>query len=605
MGAIIGTVVSAAALALFFSLRKPSALPLKMGQLPSDTVEIGFSSISKRFLAERTGLKEADYPDEALWSAYAVTLCGGPDVFRELLSTRVWDEEALATELGDDKDATRDALRCGKEIAKKIGTNVAGYQVRFKAHKDSHRVMLLGASLKALPDTAKAIRSVADPDHFDGTRCEKKDVDASRADDSDAYDRKSPCKRSAIGKLEGEDVFVAGDYPGLKAFGDEYSRDGKNKIESADALEKTLRSLHGDDVRVFLPERDSIEPLPSIHDEDVTKRLARTVRDAQVIGFAASMSGGWTRDRYEFHMANEGDAKDLEDVLGKYARELARDAKDDAVDRREKTDEKDDDDRTTKEERAFGKAKETLASDAAKGAKITRNGGVVTLDVAETPSADDKKTWDALEASNASKAKKVAAIIAKLVDSGTVDPSAVRDLAPKVADALDPPEWTELKRMGGIKVPGNGKCRNLNDGPLSCEYRKGEKEKIAEKVKAQAEKDGFTVTKSTYSDSTYAFEKDGKTYGLDVLGMSEEVTLAFTEEAIATATSPAPVGTTGSIPECDAYIEKLEACSKKIPAMAGSIQSVRDAFSNIPASARASTATACQQASDAIQGVCP
>ncbi len=65
-----------------------------------------------------------------------------------------------------------------------------------------------------------------------------------------------------------------------------------------------------------------------------------------------------------------------------------------------------------------------------------------------------------------------------------------------------------------------------------------------------------------------------------------------------------PLGNGTGIPECDRYLVALARCTNKVPAMADTLKQVREAYRNVPASARKAAADGCATATDAVKNAC-
>ncbi len=518
MGGIIagalGLVAAGGGVAAYMLLRGRS-LPLKMNQLPSDTISVSRSVMTPSRVALRYGLQLGDVPDELRWSAFVRELCGGIDIARVLMEDSEYGADPVAKALTDDKDATKAAFLCAKQVASELGSKPAAYNIAFKVKKEEQRVTLIALGMKALPDTRKEVQPVKDPDNLEGTRCVK-------ADDAKVgkNDKNDVCDGTAVAKVKGQSVYAVGSYRMLSTFSDEMSPEGKNKIEDGDLIEKAFKGASGDEVYVSVyDEHYVLMGLPRVKDEDLQKKIKSALKNTKLSVHSVSFDGPWENHHFEFHIDNEADAKDVQDALEKYMREAGRQAKDDA-DREQEAEEKmpsDDDQPAPKERRAFAKARSKLKLAAIKEAKIDRSGETVTLDMVESPDDDAKKAFGDFAKVNAERAQKVAAVIDKIMAGETLDSKALRDLAPNLADVIDPPEFVDLKQTAGIKMPGGGRCHEQTKSAL-CTYAKGDKDKLFEKFKTQAEKDGYEVKKDEHGDSTYEVTKGDKKLTLLVSG---------------------------------------------------------------------------------------
>jgi hypothetical protein len=541
-------------------LARPPILPFALGKLPGETETI--LRVEPTYTAFTLHLRPEDVPDQARWSAYGESMCGGTDIFQWLLGLDEAHAKGTA-ELLADKDHLKATLSCGKAIFESMGKNAGLYRFTFKKGKQHHVVLGFAYAGKDLPDTTKLLKSSKDPDHLENTRCVHPKDEAPAKDIPKRYDPyasdefdpdkrkrdKSPdadCPR-VIAKIEKEKFWITGDMPALKEFGDEFSPEAKNRLDEAKLYESVLLSQHGDQIAAGHGENtDALEVLGSVADEEIRDKSQKALRDAKVWGASVTLDGPFETDHVEYHAGKESDAQDIEDALFRYIKELKRVAKD------AERDAKDQDDADSKKDDKAGggdspaKRKFTLATlavhrRALEEATIERSGSDVVVTIADKPDDAEKKAWKDYADENRDRAKKVTAIVDALMKGNDVSDDDLKALSGKLFDTLHPAEYLELTGLGGFRVPGGGECYAIDPTSQSCTYAKLDRAGIVAKLKEQAEKAGFEFASTAYSDSSFLAKKDSTYVSITVFensGSGAHVTLALQPPPV-----PAPAST--------------------------------------------------------------
>jgi hypothetical protein len=332
-------------------------------------------------------------------------------------------------------------LQCGKEAMAALGPKYSVYDVYFAKGQETERAELFHTKMKELPETWSAVSSLSAPPHFDNARCEKPVAELPSAG-LDPAKRARACASSPTSPMSGENL-VAGltSYEALSDFAIALSPEGHNDVEEAELLETTLKSFRGDVATVEVPSR---RPKADVLrapfwffvslDKEVMAGIEEIIARARVAGCDEVERPPFSQLHFEYHMANEDDAKALEEQLRGYKREvgnrmdgpkwLTRLQDDAAKDR-------------SAEEKVFHLVEYPALWRAWRDARVERRGDTVTFDVEPATSgneADD--AWDAYRKMRTDRARKVAAIVNTLATTGELDQDAVREIAPKLADAI-------------------------------------------------------------------------------------------------------------------------------------------------------------------------
>lgn len=540
IAAVLGGVIvlGGGGAAAYMFLGGAPSLPLKLGQLPSDTKTIA-RTMEGPLAAAKLGVKPGDLPEEARWSDASKEFCGGVDIFDALLSASnsEYGAEKLAEAFAD-KDELKKTLECGKTVASELGGKFASYRIVFKAGKESHGVSAVMLDMKELPETTKRMKAGKDPDNLESTRCLKPPTPEGEKEDKDKEKKEDDADKdkcvAAYAKIQNEKVWLSGDMEDLKKFGAEFSKDAKNKVEDGELLEKVLKGLSGDAVRAGLGADGGAQgAVPYVKDEEIRTKMEKLLKGVKVWGRSSSFDGPWEKERIELHCDGESDAKDLEEGLAKYLKEAYRQSKESLEKReeekekeekeKEKNKDKDKDKKSEpgeKEREKFQLAKQKTEVRAMKEPKVSRSGSVVVVEMVEEPEDSDKEAWEAFAKFNGERVKLVAAIVKKLADGEKPSDAELKELGEKVLEAINPPEWVTLDELASLRVPGGGGCRSFGgkSDEKSCKYKKLDKEALLKKLEEAATKDGFTWGKREFSDSFFDVSKGDKKLELFVMG---------------------------------------------------------------------------------------
>ena len=473
-------------------------------------------------------LRADDIPDEARWSDVAKETCGGRDLFRELMDpASAGGVEALAAEVAD-KDEAAATLACGKAVAASIGKKARLVTVRFRVKREAQYVVLTPLADKDLPTLSKHLKSLRDPDHFENTRCRRADGEPAPAPtsprplrahrDSDDKHEEPPCAW-AVGKIEHDNLWVSGPGDTLRAFGDAWSPEAKNKIDDAELFERVANAMRGDVVSAGHGDDGlALEQVGNVTDEEIHDRMRKGLRDVVVWGSSVSLDGPFQRVHVELHTAKEDDAKDLESTVERYVRELKREAKDadeDGVDvaTKDSTDLADD---APPEQKKLRAALRTLRWHAYEDATIETKGEVVTVDVVDKPADADKALWKAYADLNRERAKKAARIIDALAAGQPPSEEDEKGIAPELATLLHPPESIALEGFADLRIPGGGKCFVIDETTQTCAFAKWDKPTAVDKIKTQVTKAGFAFIPDKASDATFVAKKESAVVTMSV-----------------------------------------------------------------------------------------
>ncbi len=177
-----------------------------MGNLPSKTKSLSVKSI-KVAQARDNYLRPDDVSEEAIWSYYAGAVCGGYDVYEDLLDTALrgkYTTGYTARVFAYDLDQHKKALTCGKTVAEDAGANIGAYWLTFKHSDDkTASVALFPLGLEKLPKSVKYVKSTSDPSNLQSARCQVKWGSDSDADCGD--------RSGTVARIEDTTVWVAGD----------------------------------------------------------------------------------------------------------------------------------------------------------------------------------------------------------------------------------------------------------------------------------------------------------------------------------------------------------------------------------------------------------
>ncbi|MFO0547033.1 MAG: hypothetical protein U0271_01530 [Polyangiaceae bacterium] len=552
VGAVVLVVVGLVA-GWFFFLRGAPKTPVALGELPSDTQVL--QRLDVVVAARPDGLEIGDVPDEARWAMFAERFCGAEtNVYRGLINGyEDYAVEGLANALAEKEDLKK-ALSCGREVADNIGKRGAVYTVAFKDGKESRSVDMFNFDRKDLPETTKKMKSVKEADNVEQTYCIKKPKDESddkekdkeKDSDDDRHDKDSKkgkkyedCTPTALGKIQKKNVWLAGSMDDIAKFGQEYSPEGKNKLEEMDLFEKVLGRMDGHFIRVGIAEaaRGSV---PFVKDDDVQEKTKKAMKAVKLSGTSITLDGPWEKQITEYHCDGEEDAKDLESALRSHYRAAARESKDAIRESKEREDEADKKDSSSKSKsqekiekvkKKWVKAKSEVEIRAMQEVEIEISGKQVTVKVTEKPTGDEKDAWKEWRDLMKERSDKAAAIVRQLEKGERPNGGDLKALSEKLAEALDPPEWKTLDDIGGIRVPGAGMCRPGygEANKQTCAYKKLTKDEVLSKIKEAAESDGFTYKKQEYSDSFFDITKGSTKIEMFVFDGSKGETLVSLE----------------------------------------------------------------------------
>ena len=444
----------------------PSALPFAAGNLPSETRFVMRWDLTTG-VADLHHMRASDVPDEGLWTDAAEKLCGGKDLFSELMSVpSVWGRKYAARALAHDNSLHQKAIECGKEMAGSIGARGGVYWITFMDDDERREVEVLSSGEDELPATVKYFKESSDPSNVVQTRCL---VPWTEDDDDDCDD-----DARAAGKLDKTAAWAKGKLDNIKRFGSAYSPDGENSSTDLDRLDSMANDLAGYE-RGLAGVADGfhtrvttgMDPGVSMYGEDETKELEELVKDkGKAWGYGRNGKGGVGDMKIVIVAKSESSAKDIKSKFKDYISKLKEKIDDDKTaedDIREKEKDRDRNER----EIDYKLAKRAMARRAIKKSKIESDGDRVIFTAEEVPKEKEQRHLDKYLDWRAKHAEAAAAIVQSIMDGEDpkkkdLDTLGGEDFVDLVAayQAVKDGKWPfkpeKWSREKTFYVPGNG-----------------------------------------------------------------------------------------------------------------------------------------------------
>lgn len=256
--------------------RRAAPLPVAMERLPRPTRFVARTDLVGA-VADAQRMREADVPEQALWTALAERACGGFDMHRLLVEAdRAPRSAALA--LAQPLAAQAKAIACGRALVDRGGPHRGLYRLDFDDDGHEIQVELMADGTGELPETVPQFRDTPAPGNLVAARCL---VDW-------ASDRDAACdgRSRALGRLGEDDAWAIGGLDELRAFGRAYALDVERDEAAFDAFEELaeeMASLPRSTAGLALGFTNLLTVVldldVSMHGEPETRALVSAVRD--------------------------------------------------------------------------------------------------------------------------------------------------------------------------------------------------------------------------------------------------------------------------------------------------------------------------------------
>jgi hypothetical protein len=484
---VVGTLLVGGAIGLGVRayVHRGPRFPLPLSTLPDSTTEL-HSSTLREAIAKRLSVEASAVPAEALWSTQSEVFCGGRDLFKKLLG----DDGYVTFSMVDDLDELKASLACGKAIVDANGTDPSYTKIYFKAGKERRisSVEFIDGKMENLPDS-KHLSETKDPEGFRHSRC--KSTPAAKTEDPNSKD--GPCER-VFAKLGDRPLWGVSAYERLNSFGMEFSAEGKNKPDEAEAFERVLKQQAWPTYWVGLGNEGAIG-LPRPDDKALEEELDKSLKEARVSASSTLRTGGFESKRFELVMGSASDAKDVVRLLEKSFKSAKRKLKDKLDETKRGLEASDIEDPIRRESwrlnREHREAALRVEIRALEEAKFEVDAKLVTVTLTARPENEDKEAWAALAQHRGELMTHAAAVIRAIAEGQPPPKEHVSALGQQVSDAFDPPAAMDSP-LKGLRVPGRGKCLIAEGSPI-CFYEKTLPAETLKKLRTVAEGDGFVV----------------------------------------------------------------------------------------------------------------
>jgi hypothetical protein len=354
-----------------------SALPGKLGKYPKNT---GY--ITHRTLQSSLFLTVGDSASAAAkWSSLS-HLCGGSDTYWYLVrANRPSSRERLGRDLTEHKLRTKETLSCGKELFEHNKENHETFVVRFSEGADKHVVTLYKGKKGKLANIPSDFRQTSDVGEFTYCRLPSKDAFVC-ADDAHTL--------AYVG-----DHWVSGELKAVKAFSREYSSKGDNQVDASESIQSIAKLLaKHENTRIHAGATSQLLFLLSFayHGvllDDATEKGLQEAIDlgAKAFGYGETVTTEKVVGKFIVEAKNEATAKNIEQALTTYTREVGTKAAAQAT--KEASEKASEGEHPSETE--WRKAERAISRRALTTATIKVEGTRVTMSIDLTPSADEKR----------------------------------------------------------------------------------------------------------------------------------------------------------------------------------------------------------------------